>query len=75
MPNYKHKETGEIVRFPSVRITWDESMSNKKELTLTSINGLEKNENILDTYDFVEEGKGGYNVKMKKARGDGHGMR
>jgi len=75
MPNYKHKQTGEIVRFPSVRITWDEGMSNKQELTLTAMYGLEQYENILNTYDFVESDGGGYNVKMKKARLDGHGMR
>ena len=75
MPNYKHKETGEVVRFPSVRITWDEGMDNKKELTLSAIHGLEQHENILDTYDFVESDGGGYNVKMKKAQSDGFGMR
>lgn len=75
MPNYKHKETGDIVRFPSVRITWDDKMSNQQELTMVAIHGLDQWENILDTYDFVKEEDGGYNVKMKKARTDGHGMR
>lgn len=75
MPNYKNKETGEIVRFPSVRITWDEGMDNKQELTLNAIHGLEQFENILDTYDFVEDDGSGYNVKMKKAKNDGYGVR
>ena len=75
MPNYRNKETGEIVRFPSVRITWDEGMSNKQELTLTAINGLNQYDNILDDYDFVEAEGNGYNVKMKRASNDGVGLR
>jgi hypothetical protein len=75
MPNYKNKETGDIVRFPSVRITWDDEMANQKELTMTAMHGLDQWENILDTYDFVQDDGGVYNVKMKKARLDGHGMR
>jgi len=75
MPNYRHKETGEIKRFASVRISWDENMNNKKELTMTAMHGLDQWENILDTYDFVENEGEVYNVKMKKAARDGGGLR
>lgn len=43
-------------------------MKNKKEVC------LDTGENILENYDFVPW-DGEYNVKMKKAHGDGHGMR
>jgi hypothetical protein len=67
MPNYRHKETGEIKRFPSVRITWDEN-GETSEVCLTT------GENILENYDFVPH-DGDWNVKMKKAIGDGGGLR
>jgi len=69
MPNYRHKETGEIKRFASVRISWDENMDNKKEMCLIT------GENILENYDFVENEGEVYNVKMKKAARDGGGLR
>ena len=69
MPNYRHKETGEIKRFASVRISWDENMENKKEVCLIT------GENILENYDFVENEGEVYNVKMKKAARDGGGLR
>jgi|32_taG_2_1085360.scaffolds.fasta_scaffold08870_1 hypothetical protein len=69
MPNYRHKETGEIKRFASVRISWDENMKNKKEVCLIT------GENILENYDFVENEGEVYNVKMKKAARDGGGLR
>ena len=50
-------------------------MSNQQELTMVAIHGLDQWENILDTYDFVKEEDGGYNVKMKKSKSDGFGMR
>jgi len=74
MPNYRNKKTGEIKRFPSVRISWDADMGNQKEKTMVAIHGLEQWENILDTYDFVDS-EGEFNVKMKKANTDGRGMR
>jgi hypothetical protein len=68
MPNYRHKETGELRRFSSVRISWDENMNNKKETCLNT------GEVISDNWDFVPY-DGEFNVKMKKANRDGHGMR
>ena len=69
MPNYRHKKTGEIKRFASVRISWDEDMKNKKEVCLIT------GESILENYDFVENEGEVYNVKMKKAARDGGGLR
>lgn len=68
MPLYKHKETGEIVKFGRVRITWDESFTHTTETC------LDTQEVISDNYDFVEY-DGTYNVKMKKAQNDGRGVR
>lgn len=69
MPNYIHKETGELKRFPSVRISWDSETGEKSEIC------LDTNENILENY-IAEESAGDYsNIKMKKAIGDGRGVR
>jgi hypothetical protein len=68
MPFYKHKETGEEVRFASVRISWDEITGDKKEVN------LDTGEVISDSYDFMPDG-GEYNVRTKKAWMDGNGMR
>ena len=68
MPDYKHKSTGEVVRFPSVRITWNEDMSQTTETCLLT------GEVISDNYDFVPL-DGEYNVKMKRAQNDGRGLR
>jgi hypothetical protein len=67
MPNYKNKETGEIKRFASVRTKFNAD-GTKTDTCLTT--GEELNEN----WDFVPW-DGEYNVKMKKANGDGFGMR
>ena len=69
MPNYIHKETGELKRFPSVRISWDSETGEKSEVCLNT------NENILENY-IGEEVAGDYSaIKMKKAFGDGRGVR
>lgn len=68
MPHYKHKETGEEVRFASVRISWDEITGDKKEVN------LDTGEVISDSYDFVPDG-GEFTVRTKKAWGDGNGIR
>jgi len=69
MPNYIHKETGELKRFPSVRISWDSETGDKKEVC------LETNESILENY-VAEEVAGNFEaIKMKKAFGDGRGTR
>lgn len=69
MPNYIHKETGELKRFPSVRISWDSETGEKREVCLVT------NENILENY-IAEEVAGNFNsVKMKKASNDGRGTR
>lgn len=68
MPDYKHKSTGEVVRFPSVRITWNEDMTQTTETCLLT------DEVISDNYDFVPF-DGEYNVKMKRAQNDGRGLR
>lgn len=68
MPNYIHKETGELKRFPSVRIQWDED-GTKREIDLSTM------DNILDNY-VPEEISGDWNnVKMAKAVNDGYGIR
>tara|TARA_R100000935_G_C2702926_1_gene111031 strand:- start:106 stop:315 length:210 start_codon:yes stop_codon:yes gene_type:complete len=68
MPNYIHKETGDLKRFPSVRIQWDED-GVKKEIDLSTM------DNILDNY-IPEEIAGDWNnVKMAKAVNDGYGIR
>ena len=68
MPDYKHKETGEVKRFPSVRITWNEDMTQTTESCLIT------GEVISDNYEFVPV-DGTFNVKMKRAQNDGHGLR
>ena len=69
MPNYIHKETGELKRFPSVRISWDSETGEKSEVCLST------NESILENY-IAEERAGDYSaIKMKKAFGDGRGVR
>ena len=69
MPNYINKETGELKRFASVRISWDSETGEKSEIC------LETNESILENY-VAEEVAGKYdNIKMKKAFGDGRGTR
>ena len=67
MPNYRHKETGEIKRFAQIRVTWNEDGSTKETCLTTG-------ESLLDNWDFIPH-DGDWNVKMKKAHGDGHGMR
>jgi hypothetical protein len=69
MPNYKNKETGEIQRFASIRISWDEETGEKFEVD------LQTGKNLLEDWDFVEDSSEGYNVKMKKAYRDGGGLR
>jgi len=68
MPNYRHKQTGEVIRVPSVRITFSEDFKYTEEIDLAT------NENLLENYEFVPY-DGEFNVKMKKASGDGRGMR
>ena len=67
MPNYRHKETGEIKRFAQVRITWDADGSTKEVC-------LNTGENLLENWEFIPH-DGDWNVKMKKAIGDGRGVR
>ncbi len=67
MPNYRHKETGEVKRFASVRITWDEDGSTRETCLVTG-------ESLLENWDFIPP-NGEWNVKMKKAARDGGGMR
>lgn len=67
MPNYKNKSTGEVKRFPSVRTKFNADGS-KTDVCLNT--GEVLNEN----WEFVPW-DGEYNVKMKKAIGDGRGMR
>ena len=67
MPNYRHKETGEVKRFPSIRITWDEDGSTTEVC-------LNTGESLLENWDFIPH-DGDWNVKMKKAIGDGRGVR
>lgn len=69
MPNYINKETGELKRFASVRISWDSETGEKREIC------LDTNENLLEKY-VAEESAGDYsNIKMKKAFNDGRGTR
>ena len=67
MPNYRNKETGEIKRFASIRITWNADGSTNETCLTTG-------ESLLENWDFVPH-SGEWNVKMKKAIGDGGGMR
>jgi hypothetical protein len=67
MPNYRNKETGEVKRFASVRITWNEDGSSNEMCLVTG-------ESLLENWDFIPH-DGEWNVKMKKATTDGGGMR
>jgi hypothetical protein len=68
MPNYRHKETGEVIRVPSVRITFSEDFTETQEIDLST------GENLLENYEFVPY-DGEFNVKMKRASNDGVGLR
>lgn len=67
MPNYRHKKTGEVKRFPQVRISWNADGSTRETCLITG-------ESLLENWDFITQ-DGDWNVKMKKATQDGGGLR